>query len=330
MYVAAPVRSQGAIVGAVSVGKPVSSFGQFVDAARRKTLYVGVVSAAGALLLALLVSVWIARLGLVSDIVRFAFTQPRFSLARALAYARTTLRGAFEEMRDAVAGRNYVADYVQTLTHELKSPLSAIRGAAELLQDPSMPPAERARFLGHVTRETLRIQQVVDRMMELTALEARRSLDRVQAVPLRAVAGEVVETLTARGAAHAVRLVLAEGGSDAVIEGDPFLLRLAITNLVENALDFSPTGSEVRVAVQRDDRFAYVQVVDHGPGIPDYAREKVFEKFYSLARPHTGRKSTGLGLSFVQRIADLHGGRLRLANGPQAGAVATLSLGCGR
>ena len=69
-----------------------------------------------------------------------------------------------------------------------------------------------------------------------------------------------------------------------------------------------------------------MSVRDHGPGIPDYAEQKVFEKFYSLARPHSRKKSTGLGLSFVQEIAELHQGRATLGNGVDGGALATLSL----
>lgn len=87
-------------------------------------------------------------------------------------------------MRDAIAGRNYVQDYVQQLTHELKSPLSAVRGAAELLQEPSLPPAQAARFAANIERESLRMQEVVDRMMELTALESRRLLQDQQRVAL--------------------------------------------------------------------------------------------------------------------------------------------------
>src|SRR5205814_1083872 len=83
--------------------------------------------------------------------------------------------------RATLAGRNYVADYVQTLTHEVKSPLSAIRGAAELLQE-AMPDADRARFVANIVRETQRIQELVDRMMELTALESLHRLDQTEPV----------------------------------------------------------------------------------------------------------------------------------------------------
>ena len=325
MFVAAPVRWLWRFIVAVSVGMPTRSYGQFVQEARRRTIVVVGVTGVAVLFLTLLVSVWLARLGLVSLYVRFLFSQPRFSVSRSVAYARTMLRDAFDEMRDALAGRNHVADYVQTLTHELKSPLSAIRGAAELLQDPAMPPAERARFLAQVANETQRIQQVVDRMMELTALEARRALERVQDVSLHALASEVVDAMSAHAAARQVGLVL-ESGEDAMVEGDPLLLRSAVANLVDNAIDFSPVGSEVRVAIRTDDGMVHLTVTDRGAGIPEYARDKVFEKFYSLARPHSSRKSTGLGLSFVQRIAALHRGRVRLENGADGGAVATLSL----
>ena len=94
-------------------------------------------------------------------------------------------------MRDALAGRSYVADYVQTLTHEVKGPLSAIRGAAELLREPGMPEPDRQRFIANVARETQRIQELVDRMMELTALESRRSLEASAPVAVRALLQEV-------------------------------------------------------------------------------------------------------------------------------------------
>jgi len=326
MYVAAPVRSEGRIVGVVSVGKPTGSFGQFVAEARRKTLYVGVLSAVGVALLALLVSIWVVRpLGLLTDFVRYVRSQRRLHPASLARVAVGIVRTGFEEMRDALAGRSYVADYVQTLTHELKSPLSAIRGASELLQDPGMPASERQKFLGNIARETGRIQEVVDRMMELTLLETRRSLARVERVALGPLLDEVVAAARDAAAPRGVQ-VLREGEADAVVEGDRFLLRRAISNLVDNAVDFSPERGTVHVALAQVGEEAQLTVRDAGPGIPTYAREKVFEKFYSLARPASGKKSTGLGLSFVRQIAALHHGRAALDNHREGGAVATLTL----
>ena len=367
MYVGAPVRwtrgasaaggggvngNPGDIIGAVTVGKPVQSFGQFVSAAREKTLYVGLVSVLAVIMLAVMVSVWLARpFGLIADYVRYVRAQRRFSLPRLGRRAMGVIGAAYDEMRDALAGRNYVADYVQTLTHEVKSPLSAIRGAAELLQEP-MPEAQRQRFLANIQRETQRIQEMVDRMMELTALETRRVLERVEPVAITPLLQELVADAQGAAAQRRIQIELVlpmdadkGGATEAVVEGDPFLLRRAASNLLDNALDFSPEGSTVQIALTVQRRSVQITVRDEGPGIPDYAQDKVFEKFYSLARPHSKKKSTGLGLSFVKEIASLHRGRIELDNrqdsdagseggnehpgerpDKRSGALATLSL----
>jgi len=326
MYVGAPVRWGNEIVGVVSVGKPVQSFGQFVEDARARTLWVGVGSALALLVGAVIVSIWLVRpFGLISDYVGWLRAQRSLSLGRMLRRAADTLRSGLGELRDAFTGRNYVADYVQTFTHEIKSPLSAIRGAAELIQEPSMPQAERERFLGNIAHETQRIQEIVDRMMELTALETRRALDRSEPVALAPLLREVAAGAQAAAARREVRVQVAIH-AEASVEGDPFLLRRAISNLLDNAIDFSPAGAEVLLALEASSRRASVNVRDRGPGIPDYAKDKVFEKFYSLARPHSQKKSTGLGLAFVKEIAALHRGRVELANAPRGGALATLTL----
>ncbi|HWK84228.1 MAG TPA: two-component system sensor histidine kinase CreC [Caldimonas sp.] len=335
MYVAVPIRETasdgaGAIVGAVSVGKPVQSFGQFIEAARRKTLLLGVTSVVAVALLVMILSVWLVRpFGLIADYLRYVREQRSFSLPRLGRRALGAIGAAYDEMRDALAGRNYVADYVQTLTHEVKGPLSAIRGAAELLQEP-MPDADRTRFIANIARETQRIQELVDRMLELTALESRKSLDR--AVPV-SIGPLVAEVAAAAGPAALARGLAIEANCAAslpVVDGDAFLLQRAVANLVANALDFSPPGGKVRIDVVAQARTCDIVVSDSGPGIPEYAESKVFEKFYSLPRPATAKKSTGLGLSFVKEIAELHRGRVTLKNSRDGGAVATLSLPLGR
>jgi two-component system, OmpR family, sensor histidine kinase CreC len=332
MYVAVPIHDLspaggGAIVGAVSVGKPVQSFGQFIEAARKKTLLVGATSVVAVLLLVIILSVWLVRpFGVLADYVRYVRDERSFSLPRLGRRALGAIGAAYDEMRDALAGRNYVADYVQTLTHEVKGPLSAIRGAAELLQEP-MPEPDRARFIANIARETQRIQELVDRMLELTALESRKSLDGAMPVVLGALVAEVVASATPSAQARGLAIVVAgEPSPAATVVGDAFLLQRALANLIDNALDFSPPGGQVSVEVVVHARTCDLVVRDAGPGIPDYAENKVFEKFYSLARPATAKKSTGLGLSFVKEIAELHRGRATLKNGTRGGAVATLSL----
>ncbi|KQP49703.1 two-component system sensor histidine kinase CreC [Pseudorhodoferax sp. Leaf274] len=327
MYVAAPVRNRDRVtIGVVSVGKPVQSFGKFVQDARWRTIWVGVGSALALLVGALIVSIWLVRpFGLVRDYMAWARTQPRLRPRPMLRHAAALLRAGVHETRDALTGRNTMADHVATLTHEIKSPLSAIRGAAELLDDPAMPAGTRAHFLDNITRETQRIQEIVDRMMELTALESRRVLEHAGAVALAPLLEELAGSHQAAAAARGLELVLAVEAA-ASVWGDPFLLRRAVSNLLANALDFAPAGSRIDLALRADARHAHVTVRDHGPGIPEYARNKVFEKFYSLARPDSGKKSTGLGLAFVREIAQQHGGQATLHNAAGGGALATLVL----
>ncbi len=337
MYVGAPIRWEGEIVGAVSVGKPVQSLGQFVAAARGNVISVGVVSGLSVLLLAIVLSFLLMRpLGITSDLLVALRTawwhdeagRRRFSPRRAWRAVRAQTRAAAQEVRDAIAGRNYVHDYVQQLTHELKSPISAIRGAAELLQEPGMPSEQQRRFTASIERESHRLQEVVDRMMELSALESRRLLKDQQRVELAPLLHELAAA--ARAQAPALRIdVHAVAGI--AVEGDPFLLRRAVGNLLDNAVEFTAPGDgqapDIVLTLRREGRMARIEVRDHGPGLPPFAEGKVFDKFFSLARPGSGKRSTGLGLAFVREIAALHQGGVTLGNAEEPpGALAVLRL----
>lgn len=119
------------------------------------------------------------------------------------------------------------------------------------------------------------------------------------------------------------------------MNGDRFLLTQAVSNLLQNALEFTPPGGAITLALRPADAtaeaatdadHALITVDDTGPGLPDYALPRVFERFYSLPRPDTGAKSTGLGLALVREIAHLHGGEIALQNLPAGGTRATLTL----
>lgn len=325
MYVGAPIWHQDRIVGVVSVGRPVISFGQYVEAARARIIAAGVVSALAFLLLAILFSVWFVRpVGLVAGYVRFLRRESGASLPKLGRGLVGAVAAAYQEMRDALAGRQYVTEYVQTLTHEIKSPLSAIRGAAELLQEP-MPEEERRRFVGNIRRETQRLQELVERLLELAALERQRGLERVRQVPLREIADAAIAATAPRAQGRNVGVTLI-ARSDITLRGDPLLLESAVTNLLDNAIDFSPEGGHVEVSLEAQGDEALVQVRDHGSGIPRYARGRVFDRFYSLARPHNGKKGTGLGLAFVRQVAELHQGSVTLEDALDGGAIAALRL----
>ena len=117
--------------------------------------------------------------------------------------------------------------------------------------------------------------------------------------------------------------------SDPVVQGESFLLLMALGNLLQNAIDFSPVGGTITLHLQliHHNRTAEIAIEDEGPGVPAYALDRVFDRFYSLPHPATGRKSSGLGLCFVREAAQLHGGRATLSNrADRTGARAVLVL----
>jgi len=325
LRVTAPVHVRGELVGVVGVGRPLRSVQSFIATARWR-LVAGGLAIAGIMVMA---GWWVAnrvahsveRLTAYVQAVRDGRALPP-PVSRATEIAE--LVRAFQEMRTALEGKAYVERYTQTLAHEIKAPLSAIRGAAELL-DENLPPAERAKFLANLRTESARIQQIVDRLLELATLEARHGRLALAEVDLRALGQEVYAA--ALGTAAARKIVLAfPAGPTPLVRGEKFLLVQAVTNLLQNALEFTPAGGAVTLFVGVADGRAVVTVDDSGPGIPDFALARLFERFYSLPRPDTGRKSTGLGLSIVREVALLHGGEVRVTNRPEGGARAELRL----
>ena len=329
LFVAAPIRHGNEIVGVASVSKPVTSVLPFRDETR----------------------VWmrnlsLAFLGLVTMGAYFIVTHFSRPIRRLTTYAHRVARGeraalpeggtpeiatlarAFEEMRDALDGRAYVENYVQTLTHEMKSPVAAIRGAAELLREESMPPERRDRFLGNIQAEARRIQTIIDRLLGLSAIESRKALEHPEPVPLADLIEAVRDQLQPAADARGVRIEM-EADTQLTVTGEYFLLEIAVANLLQNAIDFSPSGSciQIRVARVSDAPWVELRIVDEGPGIPDYALSRLFERFYSLSRPDTRRKSSGLGLCFVREAVELHRGSVSVGNRTDGqGGCATMRL----
>ena len=322
LYVAAPIRQDGRIVGVLSVGKPTTGINQLVVVARQRLIYGAVLGGVVILILLLLVAAWVvAPLERLTAYARAVRDGKAASLPPLPGRTLHVLGTAFEEMRDALEGRQHVERYTQALAHEVKAPLAAIRGAAELM-DETMPAEQRQKFLTNIRNESARIQQIVERLLELSSLEARKSLRQTESIRVESLLSEATEVL--RAAFVATRVTLTIGGSAAgTLRGERVLLREALVNLLQNALEFSPAGGEVTLYAKVEDGRVIFSVEDNGPGVPDYALARVFERFYSLPRPDTGRKSTGLGLALVREIAHLHGGDAAMVNRPEGGAKAT-------
>jgi two-component system sensor histidine kinase CreC len=322
MYVGAPIIVHGHIVGVISVYKPQHAMRSFIAETRRQLYALALGSIAIFLLVGFLLSRWVTeplvRLTRHAEAVTRGERPPPLRLpGRQL----RVLEKSLERMRDALEDRNYVQSYVQTLSHEMKAPVAAIRGASELLEE-DLPADRRAQFLANVRNEAARLQNLIEQLLALASLENRKRLENPQQIDLGAVVAKIADEMRSRGGN-----IQLHAAKDCLVSGDEFLLETALRNLLQNAMDFCSPQQPIEVYLTREKERVVVRVLDSGPGLPDYAADRVFDRFYSLPRPGTGRKSSGLGLCFVREAAALHGGDATLQNrSDSTGAIAMISL----
>ncbi|WP_411835881.1 two-component system sensor histidine kinase CreC [Pseudomonas chlororaphis subsp. aurantiaca] len=313
MHVGAPIRDNGRIIGVVTVAKPNSSLQPYVDRTERRLLWYGAGLIGLGLLFGALLSWWLSvALRRLTGYAQAVSEGRRAELPHYRGGELEQLATAVEHMRTQLEGKAYVERYVHTLTHELKSPLAAIRGAAELLQS-EMPGEQRARFVSNIDSESARMQHLIERLLNLAQVEQRHGLEEREAVPLADLANQVLDSQKARieGKGLQVEQRIEPGLK---LSGEAFLLRQALGNLLENALDFTPAGGVLRLSASRAGDQLRFSLFNQAEPIPDYALARLTERFYSLPRPDSGRKSTGLGLNFVEEVVQLHGGQMRIGN----------------
>lgn len=324
MYVAAPIKDRGRIVGVLTVSKPNRAIEPFIARSQGVILRWGFVLLGSALLVGLLAAWWLSRqLGGLRRYADAVTAGQRATLPDS-AGEFADLGRALETMRRELEGKQYVEQYMQTLTHEMKSPLAAIRAAAELLQEP-LPEAERTRFAANVLGQSGRLTEMIDKLLVLAAVEHQRELRQSERIDAAVLVAGVIEELRPRLEQAGIEIVVCTPGTPVVVEGDRFLLRQVVRNLLDNAIDFSPPGGRIDIEWRHGDGGVTLWIGDRGPGVPDFAQERVFERFYSLPRPQGGR-STGIGLTFVREVAQLHGGSIGLGAREGGGTWAELSL----
>lgn len=329
MHVAAPIYDPGdraTLLGVLTLSQPNRSIEPFIVASQRSILLRGAWLIGISALIGVLMTWWLVRgIGGLNRYAQAVSAGEPVPPPRPRADEIGDLGRALETMRHKLAGKAYVEQYVQSLTHEMKSPLAAIRGAAELLQEP-LPEADRQRFARNIQAQEQRLTETIDKLLALAEVEQHGWLQRRERVDAAALADEVAQAVDDRLTPRGVHLATVPVQGTWSVEGDGFLLRRALGNLLDNAIAFSPAGGTVELVVEADvDQVRFI-VRDRGPGVPDYAHERVFERFYSLPRPDNGQRSSGLGLPFVREVMRLHGGEATLRNRPEGGAEAVLSL----
>tara|TARA_R110000850_G_scaffold202967_2_gene329051 strand:- start:209 stop:1642 length:1434 start_codon:yes stop_codon:yes gene_type:complete len=326
-YIAVPVNHNGDMIGTLTVSRPETAMAPFAEQSRQLVVRASLITAAVVFLLG---TVW-AYLVLypIRDLTRHALHIARGEKdsvpATGVAELRT-LSLALEDMRRELEGKHYVENYVQALTHELKSPLAAIRGAAELI-DESMPMAKQRRFLDNILVETTRSEDMVRRLVQLASVESQSRLEKWETIDLSALVSDELGALASVMETQQIQLTKKGFKGAFSIEGDALMLRIAVRNVLTNACDFSPELGEITVSLKDDNGAILLIVSDEGPGIPAYAVSRVFDRFYSLKNEVTGRKGSGIGLSFVKATMSLHHGSSELSNRSERGTEMRLRFG---
>jgi signal transduction histidine kinase len=215
------------------------------------------------------------------------------------------IAGLTFQLAHALAERSYSRkqeEFVSNVTHEMKSPLTAIKLHAQTLQQRDLPEDERQRSLRFVVDQVNRLERLVDNVLESSRLEARRRRSPLQ--PLRLADWCLPYLEEMRGVLDARGLTLqTEIRTSAVVMASPESLHRIMTNLLENAARFSTRGGEIRCRVVDQEHEVCIEVEDDGIGIPRAELKKVFDRFYQIGKEISGRRGgTGLGLSIVSGL----------------------------
>lgn len=216
------------------------------------------------------------------------------------------------------------AEFVAMISHELRTPLTGIKGYAQLLAQRFSDDQPYQRLVGGLLRETGELAELVERVVAVNRVELDQKLS-LEPLSLRSVLERACAKLRAEASLRGVKLSLK--GSDAEVRGDAEALELVFSNLLDNAIKYSPPNSEVTLRQGEEPGGVWVDVTDQGPGIPPEHHEAIFQRFYRVQSPDTvSVPGSGLGLYIVRRLVERLGGRVTVSSRVGEGTTFTVSL----
>jgi len=237
------------------------------------------------------------------------------------------LSQAIEKLRVDLEGREYVEEYINTMAHELRTPITGIRATAENLLMP-MSNSQREHFINNILDANKKMDLLVNRLLNLSRIERRDQLENIEKINVKDLIKDILQSPTRKGKISfrsiKIETTIERGFT---FKAEKLLAEQALSNIIDNAIDFTPTDSTIGIKVSESNTHVNIQVFDQGAGIPEHAKKQLFKHFFSSSRPDTGKRGNGLGLRFVKKIMNLHGGQVSLKNRfMEDGAVATLKF----
>ena len=228
-----------------------------------------------------------------------------------------TIRAQHENILMAAKVRQ---DFTANVSHELKTPLTAISGYAELIENHMAGPEQETRFAQEIQQNSNRLLSLINDIIRLSELDNSESLIRYEQVDLDLVAQECVNNLNVNAQKRSVKLYYE--GEPCEIRADRGMLAELVDNLTANAIRYNNEGGEVHVRVTHENMQPVLIVEDNGIGIPKDQQERIFERFYRVDKSRSKQTGgTGLGLAIVKHIVELHDAQITVESEPGKGTT---------
>ena len=236
------------------------------------------------------------------------------------------LMRSFNDMTESLGKTAYLQkDFISSISHEFKTPIASIRGFAKLLQMPDVTPEQQQEYIALIAQESDRLSRLSETLLRLTALEQQTSPASLSSFSVTEQLRQVILRLEPAWSSRMIGWQL-DLDEDLIIESDEALLSHVWINLIQNALKFSPDGSEIAIRVAKSDaRHVSVEIADQGCGMDEATMKRIFDRFYQADKSR-GQEGVGLGLCLVKRILDMLGGVINVASHPGQGSTFTVRM----
>ncbi len=331
MFVAAPIFHNGKIFGSLTTVKPMVDLKPYVleqrDQIEEYALYLFLIS----LLFGAGASYGVSKS--TNKLVKYTTALSRgesVAVPKIRQVEFAELSKIIEKLRVDLEGREYVEEYINTMAHELRTPITGIRATAENLLMP-MSSSQREHFINNILDANKKMDLLVNRLLNLSRIERRDQLENVEKIDVKTLIKDVLQSPSRKGNITRRGIQIKDTiERDFSIKAEKLLAEQALSNIIDNAIDFTPPNSTITIKVRESNSHVNIEVHDQGSGVPEHARKQIFKHFFSSSRPDTGKRGNGLGLRFVKKIMSLHGGSVSLKNRfMEDGAVAELKFPLG-
>lgn len=233
------------------------------------------------------------------------------------------LMRSFNDMTEALGSTAYLQkDFISSISHEFKTPIASIRGFARLLQMPGLTEEQKAEYISLIAQESDRLSRLSETLLRLSALEQQTALASIASFSLDEQLRQVILRLEPTWSAKDIGWQL--DLKEVTLSSDQELLNQVWVNIIQNAIKFSPEGTDIEVRVFREGN-AIVEIQDHGCGMTEEAQKRIFDKFYQADKSRK-QEGVGLGLSLVKRIVDMLGGTVTVTSAVGEGSTFRVEL----